>query len=419
MRNGHLDQSTDASSKLSGMAFYAQIDKRRAIQDYEPRHQCVRLVGISSYDYACNAYLNEDGCLTYIIDISRPDFLKILSNSYTNQEYFSAEEFLEGSGGDVTEWWIYVSYEKASQTTDSYAYMAFIESGPIYLSVRSIRVLDKLVALPPLEVKKPAVFNAGHATGTLSTFHVGQGMCSVYTYAGQQFLLDAGAGKPVTREVYQRNYHLDGSSFKNDLHKVLKPDKRLVAIISHLDSDHWRMLEWDLSLCNHVSEIYFPIGTSFLAMRSAAIVKKVKGLASCTLRFDRRNTLAIYRATPVYSDSNGEGLVVVATCDGYDALLPGDYVYERMLTDLDIDLGILALQSYAAVVVPHHGDTASAKHVPLSSFAGMQFPIAFFSAGTHAKYRHPRHVSLLAHTAQGFTVVADPMCRDIIEKRLL
>ncbi|MGU3345362.1 hypothetical protein [Pseudomonas monsensis] len=409
------DRSLPPNTLPAG-GFYAQLDKLQAIQDYLPQQECVRLFGISVKDFENENFLADGGCQTYVIDIGIADFL----NAIHNHGWWSSD--LAKNGYLVNrfdEFWIFINFNSAPNPTSSYAYAAFIESGPQYIDVRAIELLNRKIQLPPLESDKPLVKLGSGVAAKLSSFHVGQGMCSVYTYAEQQFLLDAGAGKPVTREIYQRNRHQDGSQFQNDL-RVCLNKKNLTAIISHLDSDHWRLLEWDSSICAKTTNIFFPIGTTSLALRSSAIAKKVKALDSCTLAFDCDNYLAVFRTKPSRSDKNGEGVVVVAVCDGLPALLPGDYEYERMLSDHDADLCVLASDYYAAVVVPHHGAAASALNVPPAIFWGMQHrPIAFFSAGTHARYRHPRLVSVAAHVSSGFDVIVDNKCPDIVEQRLL
>ncbi|WP_448108852.1 hypothetical protein [Pseudomonas azerbaijanoccidentalis] len=396
--------------------FYAQLDKFVAIQDYLPQQECVRLFGVSVQDFENENFLNDGGCQTYVIDIGVADFLKAIHN------HGGWDSDLTKNGNFINrfdDFWIFINFNSVLNQTSSYAYAAFTESGPQYIEVSAIKLLNKKIQLPPLESDSPLVKPSAGDVAKLSSFHVGQGMCSVYTYAEQQFLVDAGAGKPVTREVYLRNRHQDGSQFQNDLRACLNK-KHLTAIISHLDSDHWRLLEWDSSICAKTTNIFFPIGTTSLALRSSAIAKKVKALDSCTLAFDSHNYLAVFRTKPSRSDKNGEGVVVVAVCDGQPALLPGDYVYERMLSDHDADLRVLASQHYAAVVVPHHGDRASARDVPPAIFWGMQRrPIAFFSAGTHARNRHPRPGSVAAHISSGFDVIVNNKCPNIVERRLL
>lgn len=396
--------------------FFAQMDQLEAIQDYLPQQECVRLFGVSVKDFENDTFLEDGGCQTYVIDIEITEFLSAI------QTRRWLDRYLDG-GGDVAshidENWIFVDFKPSVNPTFSYAYAAFTESEPQYIDVRAIKFLNRRIKLPALASDRPLIRPGAGDVAKLSAFHVGQGMCSVYTYAEHQFLVDAGAGKPVNREVYRRNYHRDGSQFRNELRTSLSK-KNLTAIISHLDSDHWRLLEWDLSICAKVNTIYFPVGTASLALRSSAIVGKVKALDSCTLTFDPNNYLAVFRTNPSLSDKNGEGVVVVAVCDGLPALLPGDYVYERMLSDHDADLQVLASEPYAAVVVPHHGDTASARNVPPALSWRMQTPpIAFFSAGTHARYLHPRIVSVAAHAISGFDVVVDNSCPNIIEQRLL
>ncbi len=416
MQNQAPRDRTLPPNTLPEVGFYAQVDKIQAIQDYSPRQSCIRLTGISVGDFQNRAFLEDNGCQTYVIDISLEEFWRAFVPSAGWISYRGwRQNFVHWIGS----YWVFISFKSSKVETNSYAYAAFTESGPQYVIIKKIKILTAKVRLPAVESGQLSIKSHASGAAALSAFHVGQGMCSVYTYAEHQFLLDAGAGKPVTRENYRSNKHRDGALFKNEL-RVCLNQKNINVIISHLDYDHWCLLEWDLSIFSKLTEIYIPIRTSTLALRSSAIVKKVRALDSCTVVFDQKNYLAVMRTQPYRSNKNGEGLVVVAVCNGLRALLPGDYVYERINSDLNTDLSALSSESYSAVVVPHHGDTASAQFVPPACRSQMQHPaIAFFSAGTHARNRHPRQVSLDAHSDRGYDTVADRECPDIVEQRLL
>jgi beta-lactamase superfamily II metal-dependent hydrolase len=118
----------------------------------------------------------------------------------------------------------------------------------------------------------------------------------------------------------------------------------------------------------------------------------------------------------VKSDKNGECLVAVCETRGKRALLPGDYCYERMSIDTSGGMQPLLTAPYDAVVVPHHGDKASAHEIvsPVSDNS-----IAFFSAGDHSYYKHPTVASLARHKSKGFLVVNKHEMADIRSQQLL
>ena len=395
--------------------FYAQMESGVTLQDYVPRHECVRLIGISPLSFIQNMYAQETGCQTYIIDVSWKDLTKLAIQTGDFLLLHVLDSFRASADYDFLDNWIELVHDISPTVTDSYAYSAFTNELPTYLIIKSFKILNSPVIIPPLLPEKLASPAPQFGHGTLTAFHVGQGMCSLFSYGADHFLLDAGAGTPVNRAAYKSGYHVDLSRFYNDLENMTF-DKTLTAIISHSDSDHWRLLEWDPILLGHVSSIYLPSGTPSLALRSPQVIGKVKGLSTCAIEFDRNNQLQVFRTDPLHSDKNGEALVVRVLCNGLNALVPGDYVYDRIATDNDRDLATLAYCSYGAIIVPHHGDEASANAVPSSLWWRAR---AFFSAGTHARYRHPRKASLDAHASAGFTVISDRSCRDIKAFQLL
>lgn len=321
----------------------------------------------------------------------------------------------DGAFDVLEDFWFYIKIEPSTEITDSYAYPAFTEASASYFNVMTVQIVGGL-KLPLLEASHPEHKVVRASRATLSAFHVGQGMCSLYSYGDQRYLLDAGAGTPIKREVYRRRRFQDGTPFINELRTALG-ENEVIVIISHADSDHWRLLEWDLDLLNQAKVIYFPMGVTNLISRSKQLMGKLQALADHTFRFDSVNALSVYRTSRANTDNNGSALVAEAKCNGRNALVPGDYVYERIKSDSGADLAALAHQAYHAVVVPHHGDSASSREVPTAQKSAG--PIAFFSAGTHPTYRHPRQVSLDAHTLAGYQVVNNPGCPHILRHPLL
>ncbi|MBC3420421.1 hypothetical protein [Pseudomonas sp. RW3S2] len=393
--------------------FYAQLDKIDAIQDYAPGRRCARFVGISPSDFSSSAFLGESGCQTYILDVSSKVLAKAMRFPAFNP--IPNRALPDGAFDVLEDFWFYIKIEPSTEITDSYAYPAFTEASASYFNVMTVQIVGGL-KLPLLEASHPEHKVVRASRATLSAFHVGQGMCSLYSYGDQRYLLDAGAGTPIKREVYRRRRFQDGTPFINELRTALG-ENEVIVIISHADSDHWRLLEWDLDLLNQAKVIYFPMGVTNLISRSKQLMGKLQALADHTFRFDSVNALSVYRTSRANTDNNGSALVAEAKCNGRNALVPGDYVYERIKSDSGADLAALAHQAYHAVVVPHHGDSASSREVPTAQKSAG--PIAFFSAGTHPTYRHPRQVSLDAHTLAGYQVVNNPGCPHILRHPLL
>jgi len=97
-------------------------------------------------------------------------------------------------------------------------------------------------------------------------------------------------------------------------------------------------------------------------------------------------------------------------------LAAGDCVYERFTSDNNPHIKALHTHRYSAVVVPHHGDKASAKAIVPAARDGAK---AFFSAGTHQGYKHPTAESLNAHVEAKFTNIENPSQLDIVKVNLL
>ncbi|MDT4863190.1 hypothetical protein FQZ97_978840 [compost metagenome] len=145
------------------------------------------------------------------------------------------------------------------------------------------------------------------------------------------------------------------------------------------------------------------------------MMNKVIGIASQKWNLNSTSNLFLFRSDPQLLDSNGDCLITVFKRDEKLVLAAGDYVYARFAADNNSNIAALSRKVFSAVVVPHHGDAASANAV-LSSKAGAK---AFFSAGTHQGYGHPTAVSLNAHKAARYAIVNNPTEADIVRVRLM
>ncbi len=236
-------------------------------------------------------------------------------------------------------------------------------------------------------------------------------MCSLISSEGLGILMDCGAGTPIKRPDYQKGLMV------NDLPVAVSHLDSLIAVISHGDSDHWRLLDWDDALAARVEKVVVPVGVSILAFNSPAWTGRVVAVGDCSFPLGGGVNLDLLRTRPSKPDANGEALVAHLYADGVNALLPGDYVYERFGSDGNTKINALGGQSYDVVVVPHHGCRKSSEHVPAAKVPGRS--IAFVSAGDHGGYEHPRQVSLEAHSANSFRVINDKTACNVLSTTLL
>lgn len=399
-------------SQVPDGVMYAQVEQARAVQDYVPSLPCVRLVGVDTDSFLTEAFNSDAGCRTYFVDIA---WDTLLATEGATAALRQAWPLFGGPQPPWEDWpstlWVVLTFSRASDVTGTYAYEIFANANPTYLSLKSLSVVaGPSVLAASASTQVPTVQTSQNFK--LYAYHVGQGMCALLKGQTDGFLLDVGAGTPVTRAAYRAH----GTRFVNELMPATK-GLDLQAVISHPDSDHWRLLDWDFSLCAQVKAVYLPSGTAALAFKSPRIKKRVFGLGSTTVTNGPGGAtlFAAHRSQPKVSDRNGESLVVETHCGGR-GLFPGDYVYDRMATDGNPAVNALATSPFDAVMVPHHGDTASAS-VRVSPRRPGSTP-AFFSAGMHSGYGHPASASLKAHKKKRFNNIDNHTCTDIIEKRL-
>ena len=395
--------------------FVALVDIGRAVQDYAPYKECVRLIGVSLESFKYEDFNAEGGCETYFIDLGITDFLAQLQAGDPHQ-------LLDSFYSDTFDAWLSINFKiGVAESTGSYAYETFTGEEPTWLVITSVSVVSGPAVNPPPIGILPSPASAPAAKWELTSFHVGQGMCALLQQkAGPTgYLLDAGAGKPVSRKHYLSKTHAGSRSFRNDLMTRQRAIglTNLWAVLSHPDSDHWRMLDWDQLLLKAVKNIYLPSGVAALAFVSPQTIQTTRGLGSTKLAFTPGDSLELHRSQPTKTDRNSDCLVALVRCSMKTALLSGDYVYDRMRTDTCRPIVAAASGSLDGVVVPHHGDAASAHGLPIPAVPGVSR--AFFSAGTHAGYGHPSVASLDAHKNAPFKVVNQQAWDDIIEQPLI
>ena len=398
--------------------FYAQLDSKFTTQDYRPYFRCVRLIGVLEESFTDNAFNKPKGCPTFVIDLAWNGFSKLRNRRF--KRLISELNWLEGAFAEDSLIWVKIKFFRSLRVTEDYVYEAFTTSVPEYLQVTAINLVegpnvDAPEAAPDVQ---PSAADRLVNDVTLTGFHVGQGMSSLLSSPSHNhgYLLDAGGGTPVLRESYRTGQHF-GGVFKNDLALAIKHLQRVTVVLSHSDCDHWRILDWDLQLLAKVDRIFLPIGRPALVFNSHRVKIKTKGLDDA--KFWLGNVeLDVLRSEPRRNDETGHCLIVHAKQDKRSALLPGDYVYSRILQDKRSDGAIVALGNlkFDAIVVPHHGDEASAMKV-FSPRVDDQ-SIAFFSAGDHEGYGHPTLLSIDAHFLKKFAVV-DLLSPNIVACTLL
>lgn len=428
-----ISSPLEADGPVPEATYFCQIDTHRAVKDYQRNGRCVRLLAVSEHGFTEEAL--ESGVTTFTIDIDYwwfcANVLSVPSWRSLSRRRCSEIDARDDDAELMSSWFRLVLDLQAKDV--GYFYKTFSEDPPKRFGVRSFERLLKGLSVPAaaaLASGKPSMSltttsirtripGSQQQTGKLQAgrgfhfdaFHVGQGMCSLVHDGDQGVLLDVGAGKPVTRKAYL------AQTLHNDLARATQSLRSLCAIISHADSDHWRVLAWDSVLRRRVTDIFVPVGARSLAFRDLAVMSKIKGMANSTWSLDATSKLEVLRSQqggPV-NDSNGDGLVVVFHKATDQILAPGDYVYDRYPFDQNRAISRLGSRVYSGVVVPHHGDVASSRAV-VSAGNGAK---AFFSAGTHQGYGHPTPQSVSAHKSANYAIVSQPNLGDIVAVRLL
>lgn len=230
-------------------------------------------------------------------------------------------------------------------------------------------------------------------------------MCSLLHNGKEGVLLDCGAGKPILKPNYNK---LSTNKLISDLNDLSHVD----MILSHLDSDHHRLLSWDPNILEKVSNIYIPSNTNDLFFKDKLTFQKVIACSMIKIKF-ANGFLHSYRTQPLSSskEKNDNELVTHISTEKEEGLAPGDYLYKYIHTDSCPQIAALINNQYTYVIVPHHGDIESSKSILSPSKSILA--IAFFSAGTHAGYKHPSTQSMDAHSASMFINVVDNENNDI------
>lgn len=415
-------------SRSERSVYICQIDTYFAVKDYQRKGRCLRLIGISESDFL-NADFERtgDGVKTFTFDLSYWTYCREVlgKNTWLTTNATRVIDSKEGTIQDRLKWYR-LEIVWGSRKRDGYGYATFSDSPPRYFEMKSCSPGAMQRDLPPLGDPLVSFVLGGpvgpstkpRAAGSLvdadpfsfHAFHVGQAMCSLVKNSKRGFLLDAGAGTPVTRPRYLKG------SIKNELTAEWSTLDSLDLILSHADVDHWRLLSWDKELLKAINRVYVPKDAKSIAWHDSVLIKKIQPIGDMIFPLSSHDSIRVWRSKPKKSDDNGECLVIEYISVSGSALVPGDYVYSRFATDGCQGLRKLRSKRYDAVIVPHHGDAHSSELIvrPRSKES-----MAFFSAGNHKKFNHPTALSREKHQKAGFVEICDNLQKDIIKKTLL
>ena len=400
--------------------YYGQIDTYTAVKDYQRRGLCLRVFAVDEQDYNAKQLASDEGVPVLALDVSYWQYCRnFLGNRWLNRVNRNEVDVLEGNAEDRRRWYRFEVQQDGARR-DGYSYPAFSEEAPQYFELISAKAVDANQALqlrtPPrignLQGQVKSIvrdFNSSRQWN-LFAFHVGQGMCSLVTDGQNGILLDVGVGTPVVRPQY-----LHDTGFKNDLAAALQGLRTVDLVLSHADSDHWRLLAWDQLIRNKIRKIFVPDGAKPIAFQDPAVIKKTFESDDIFFSLSSNSTLRVLRSQPQQINDNSDCLLAVFESAGKRALIGGDYVYRHYKGDGHAVISTLHTLEFDALVVPHHGDAASAMNI-VTARPGA---VAFFSAGTHQKYKHPKDASRRAHIQANFAEICDPKCVDIIERQLI
>ncbi|UUE94436.1 hypothetical protein [Comamonas thiooxydans] len=415
--------------------FLCQVETYLGTKEYVENGRCVRLIGVNINEYDELMDGGGEGVTTFTFDLDFWTFCRRIHRFPKLPKWGGHESFVEELESRLhrNRPWYRLDLSVLEHSVE-YFYRTFSDDPPTYCAVRSVRKIDitrlngsrRWMAQRPLRSaalsKSPATIAFSRATPrsapkpgdkyVFDAFHVGQGMCSLIHNGHTGYLLDAGAGKPVTRQLYLEK----AAPFQNDLREVVSSLTTLSMVASHTDYDHWKLLAWDKELLNQVSVILVPDRTNHLLFKDKAIINKCRATATTILTLNKSTTLTLLRADPQDSDANGECLVSVFNRSGKEVLAPGDYVYTRFKSDGTTEIQGLHNGKYEAVIVPHHGDHASSFNIVAPASPKSK---AFFSAGTHQGYKHPTATSRKEHKTANFVEICHNNVPYIFQVRLL
>lgn len=379
---------------------YCRFESSDNQSDYGEDLVVARYIGVRKFEFSAEAF--EKGVTAYTLDIVESDSGPELAPPQeirTQRRLSMTGQYHDPQScpkcHKTNDKWFRVAF---MQGGNSYFYPTFGDSEPRFVSLMSITPV-KGPDLPNFPLfSEPDWSSLGEGHYKCLGFEVGQGMATLICNDHNGFLIDAGAGTPIKRANY-----LAGKLSNNDLLTEVA-NLEINFVLSHGDADHWRLLGWDDKLRGQVKRYIVPDGVKPVALFDKVVKGQVVELSSISgwmtsLALGNNQSLRLYRTAPHAPTSNNDGIIVVFHSGNQKALIPGDCVYSEIMNDANCKM--LAQDVYSAIVVPHHGDDASSNNVPKAS-SESHHAVAFFSAGNHATWNHPRQTSLDSHNAQGY-----------------
>lgn len=386
--------------------FICILDKAVTPMDYFEDQSCVRLLGFGLDNLGGSSTVE-----LYTFDIFIDDFYSKKSKYGNKYVHRFAKDFFNGKSYILMRF----NIDKESK---SYFYKSYSEDDPVNITIESLYFLEHgtndyynfnrynslaLSYINDIDFTCTSNISISHCKEfELIVYSVGQGMCSLLHNGEEGYLLDAGAGKPVIRGNYQKK------TIINELRHDITRLKKLSLILSHLDSDHFRIIRWDAQLLEKIKKIYIPSGFSWLDSKQSGFEKKVIAIKSISIKSPNM-VLKGLRTKPQNSShlKNDNELICYLTLNNDKHLLyPGDYTYSKIQSDKNPDIPPLILSNFDFVVVPHHGDHDSQYCIPSPQTHSSS--IAFFSAGNHSTWNHPHSESVDEHIKKGFNTL---ICR--------
>ncbi|ELV7529523.1 hypothetical protein QMU90_003486 [Edwardsiella ictaluri] len=393
------------------LTFVCCLDKANITLDYMPEHQGVRLNSFNRDE------LSDDSTAvsTFSIDIKESEFYNRESkrgNLYVQRHFNNFKNghcyiLLKFKNSNTADGYYYRNYQAPdeSKKDQEYEKIKIISLAFIYPSNQFVTKNNLIQTF--LNKKKDHTDINKEMSGKiyLNSYSVGQGMCSLLHNEKEGILLDCGAGKPILKPNYKK---LSTNKLISDLNALSQVD----MILSHLDSDHHRLLSWDPNILKMVSNIYIPSNTNDLFFKDKLTFQKVIACSIIKIKF-ANGFLHSYRTQPssFSKEKNDNELVTHISTEKEEILAPGDYLYKHIHTDLCPEIAALKNNKYTYVIVPHHGDTESSDSILSPSKSILA--IAFFSAGTHVGYKHPSTKSMSAHNKLMFINIVDNENDDI------
>ncbi|HCB1763908.1 MULTISPECIES: hypothetical protein [Citrobacter] len=393
------------------LTFVCCLDKTNITLDYMSEHQGVRLNSFNRDE------LNDDSTAvsTFSIDIKESEFYNRESkngNLYVQRHITNLKNghcyiLLKFKKSNTADGYYYRNYRspEGSKTEQEYEKIKIISLAFVYPSNKLVAKNNLIQSFLNKKKSHTDINKEFRGQIYLNSYSVGQGMCSLLHNGKEGVLLDCGAGKPILKPNYKK---LSTNKLIIDLNALSQVD----MILSHLDSDHHRLLSWDPYILEMVSNIYIPSNTDDLFLKDKLTFQKVIACSRIKIKF-ANGFLHSYRTQPFSSskEKNDNALVTHISTEKEEVLAPGDYSYKNIHTDLCPGIAALKNNEYTYVIVPHHGDIESSESILSPSKSILA--IAFFSAGTNEKYKHPSTQSMDAHSALMFINVVDNENNDI------